>query len=195
MSEFRIETDSIGEMQVPADRYWGAQTQRSLQNFKIGGERMPAPVVRALGLQKKACALANMALGNLDEKLGKAIVQAADEVIEGKLDDHFPARRLADGLGHAEQHERRTRSSRTSDRAPRRGDRQQGPVHPNDHVNRSQSSNDTFPTAMHIAAGEQVHERAAPASTHLREALDAKAKAHWATSSRSVARTCRTRRR
>ena len=89
----RIETDSLGEVPVPSDRYWGAQTQRSLQNFKIGGERMPEPLVRALGLQKKAAAIVNMELGVLDEKLGKAIVQAADEVISGKLADHFPSSR------------------------------------------------------------------------------------------------------
>jgi fumarate hydratase class II len=179
MSEFRIETDSIGEMQVPADRYWGAQTQRSLQNFKIGGERMPAPVVRALGLQKKACALANMALGNLDEKLGKAIVQAADEVIEGKLDDHFPLVVWQTGSGTQSN---MNANEVISNRAIEILGGEMGskdPVHPNDHVNRSQSSNDTFPTVMHIAAGEQVHGELLPALTHLHEALDAKAK-DWA---------------
>ncbi|PIE23296.1 MAG: fumarate hydratase, class II [Planctomycetota bacterium] len=176
MAEFRIETDSLGEMQVPADRYWGAQTQRSLQNFKIGGERMPGPVVRALGIQKKACALANIALEQLDERLGKAMIQAADEVIEGKLDEHFPLVVWQTGSGtQSNMNANEVIANRAIEiLGGKIGSKD--PVHPNDHVNRGQSSNDTFPTVMHIAAGVEVHETLLPALQHLHDALDKKAK-------------------
>ena len=172
----RIETDSIGEMPVPADRYWGAQTQRSLENFKIGGERLPAPLIRALGIQKKAAALTNMALGGLDPKLGKAIVAAAEEVIDGTLADHFPLVVWQTGSG--------TQSNMNANEviANRAIEMLGGeigsktPVHPNDHCNMGQSSNDTFPTAMHIAAVEQVGHELIPSLEHLHAALDDKAR-------------------
>jgi len=177
MTKTRTESDTMGSIEVPADRYWGAQTQRSLQNFRIGGERMPAPLVRALGIQKKAAALANMALGELDEARGNAIVQAADEVIDGTLLDHFPLVVWQTGSG--------TQSNMNANEviANRAIELLGGhvgskdPVHPNDHVNRGQSSNDTFPAAMYIAAGEETHNRLLPALQHLREALDEKARA------------------
>ncbi len=168
----RIETDSLGEVQVPADRYWGAQTQRSLQNFPIGGHRFPRPMIRALGIVKKAACLANSELGLFDdEKKVQAILQAADEVIEGKLDDHFPLVVWQTGSG--------TQSNmNTNEVIANRAIEILGgeigskkPVHPNDDVNKSQSSNDTFPTAMHIAAAEQTVHELLPALRYIRDAL------------------------
>ena len=173
----RTETDSFGPIDVPADRYWGAQTQRSLQNFRIGGERMPAPLVRALGIQKKASALANMALGVLDQRLGRAIVEAAEEVIEGTLADHFPLVVWQTGSGTQTN---MNANEVISNRAIEKLGGEMGskkPVHPNDHVNMGQASNDSFPTAMHIAAAEQIHHELLPALEHLHAALAAKAEA------------------
>jgi fumarate hydratase class II len=173
---FRTETDSFGPIEVPADRYWGAQTQRSLQNFKIGGERMPAPLVRALGIQKKASAKANVDLGAIDAQIGQAIVDAAEEVIDGTLIDHFPLVVWQTGSGTQTN---MNANEVISNRAIEMLGGEMGskkPVHPNDHVNNGQSSNDSFPTAMHIAAVEQVHHELVPALEHLHAALDAKAK-------------------
>lgn len=173
----RTETDSFGPIDVPADRYWGAQTQRSLQNFRIGGERMPAPLVRALGIQKKASAQANMALGILDERLGRAIVEAAEEVIDGTLADHFPLVVWQTGSGtQTNMNANEVISNRAIEKlGGAMGSKK--PVHPNDHVNLGQSSNDSFPTAMHIAAAEQIHHELLPALEHLHAALSAKAEA------------------
>ena len=173
---FRTETDSFGPIEVPADRYWGAQTQRSLQNFKIGGERMPAPLVRALGIQKKASAKANVELGAIDAKIGQAIVDAAEEVIDGTLIDHFPLVVWQTGSGtQTNMNANEVISNRAIEMlGGEKGSKK--PVHPNDHVNNGQSSNDSFPTAMHIAAVEQVHHELVPALEHLHAALDAKAK-------------------
>jgi len=173
---FRTETDSFGPIEVPADRYWGAQTQRSLQNFKIGGERMPAPLVRALGIQKKASAKANIELGAIDAKIGQAIVDAAEEVIDGTLIDHFPLVVWQTGSGtQTNMNANEVISNRAIEMlGGEKGSKK--PVHPNDHVNNGQSSNDSFPTAMHIAAVEQVHHELVPALEHLHAALDAKAK-------------------
>jgi fumarate hydratase class II len=173
---FRTETDSFGPIEVPADRYWGAQTQRSLQNFKIGGERMPAPLVRALGIQKKASAKANVELGAIDAKIGQAIVDAAEEVIDGTLIDHFPLVVWQTGSGtQTNMNANEVISNRAIELlGGEKGSKK--PVHPNDHVNNGQSSNDSFPTAMHIAAVEQVHHELVPALEHLHAALDAKAK-------------------
>jgi len=173
---FRTETDSFGPIEVPADRYWGAQTQRSLQNFKIGGERMPAPLVRALGIQKKASAKANIELGAIDAKIGQAIVDAAEEVIDGTLIDHFPLVVWQTGSGtQTNMNANEVISNRAIELlGGEKGSKK--PVHPNDHVNNGQSSNDSFPTAMHIAAVEQVHHELVPALEHLHAALDAKAK-------------------
>ncbi len=171
----RIETDSIGEIAVPFDRYWGAQTQRSLQNFKIGGETMPAPMVRALGIQKKAAALTNKEQGDLDAKLADAIISAADEIINGPLAGEFPLVVWQTGSGT------QTNMNANEVIANRAIEMLGGtigskdPVHPNDHVNMGQSSNDTFPTAMHIAAAEQVHKALLPALAQLQSALDKKA--------------------
>lgn len=176
-SATRIETDSFGEIAVPADRYWGAQTQRSLQNFKIGEEKMPGPLVRALGVQKKAAALANMELGILDPKLGQAMVQAADDVIDGTLAGHFPLVVWQTGSGtQTNMNANEVISNRAIEiLGGEMGSKK--PVHPNDHVNMGQSSNDSFPTVMHIAAAEQVHHELIPALEHLHAALDAKAAA------------------
>jgi fumarate hydratase class II len=172
----RIETDSFGEIGVPADRYWGAQTQRSIQNFRIGDERMPKPLVRALGIQKKASAQANMDLGILDHKIGAAIVQAADEIIDGTLAGEFPLVVWQTGSGtQTNMNANEVISNRAIEiLGGEMGSKK--PVHPNDHVNMGQSSNDSFPTAMHIAAAEQAHHELLPALEHLHAALDTKAK-------------------
>jgi fumarate hydratase class II len=173
----RTETDTFGPIAVEADKYWGAQAQRSLGNFKIGDEKMPKPVVRALGIVKRAAAETNMALGRLDPKLGEAIVAAAQEVIEGKLDAHFPLSVWQTGSGTQSN---MNANEVISNRAIEMLGGEMGskkPVHPNDHVNMSQSSNDTFPTAMHIAAAEEIEHRLKPALQKLRNALNDKAQA------------------
>ena len=173
-TETRTETDSMGAVQVPADRYWGAQTQRSLQNFRIGGERMPEALIRAFGVQKMAAARANMALGELDPKLGEAIVRAAQEVADGKLLDQFPLVVWQTGSGtQTNMNANEVIANRANELlgAPL-GEKR--PVHPNDHVNRGQSSNDSFPTAMHIAAATEIAARLLPALDRLRDALAAK---------------------
>lgn len=156
MAATRKEKDSMGELEVPSDRYYGAQTARSMMNFKIGGERMPKEIVRAFGILKKASAQANKELGLLDEKLCTLISQAADEVIAGKLDDHFPLVVWQTGSGtQSNMNVNEVISNRAIEIAGGKlGSKE--PVHPNDHVNKSQSSNDTFPTAMHIAAVEAI---------------------------------------
>jgi fumarate hydratase class II len=171
----RIETDSFGPIEVPADRYWGAQTERSLKNFRIGGERMPPALVRAFGFQKKASALANMALGLLDKRLGDAILRAADEVIDGRLADNFPLVVWQTGSGtQTNMNANEVIANRAIELLGGKiGSKQ--PIHPNDHVNMSQSSNDSFPTAMHIAAAVEIQTSLIPALQHLHEALDAKA--------------------
>jgi len=171
MTQTRTETDSFGPIEVPADRYWGAQTQRSLQNFKIGGERMPAPLVRALGVVKLAAARVNTRLGALDPKIGDAIARAAQEVMEGKLADEFPLVVWQTGSGtQSNMNANEVIASRANELlGGERGGKE--PVHPNDHVNRGQSSNDTFPTAMHIAAAEQAARELLPALEHLHAAL------------------------
>src|SRR5215470_10350673 len=153
----RMETDSMGEIEVPADVYWGAQTQRSLKHFNIGFDVMPREVIRALGILKKATAIVNFELGKLPEEKMKLIVQAADEVIEGKLDAHFPLRVWQTGSGtQTNMNANEVISNRAIQIAGGvMGSKQ--PIHPNDDVNMSQSSNDTFPTAMHIAAAEQMN--------------------------------------
>jgi fumarate hydratase class II len=175
----RTETDSFGPLEVASDRYWGAQTQRSLGNFKIGGERMPLPLVRALGIIKKCAALTNVALGNLEAALGKVIADAAQEVIDGRLDDHFPLVVWQTGSGtQSNMNANEVISNRAIEMlGGAMGSKK--PIHPNDHVNRSQSSNDTFPTAIHIAAAEQVNNTLVPALDYIARALEAKS-AEWA---------------
>ncbi|MCE3288323.1 MAG: fumC [Caulobacter sp.] len=175
----RTETDTFGPIEVDASRYWGAQSQRSIGNFKIGWEKQPLPVVRALGIVKRAAAEANASLGRLSPDLEKVIVAAANEVIEGKLNDHFPLVVWQTGSGTQSN---MNANEVISNRAIEMLGGEMGskkPVHPNDHVNMSQSSNDTYPTAMHIAAAEQVVHDLIPALKHLHAALDAKSKA-WA---------------
>ena len=174
----RTETDTFGPIEVAADRYWGAQAQRSLGNFKIGWEKQPAPIVRALGIVKRAAAEANMELGKLDPKLGKTIIAAAQEVIDGKLNDHFPLVVWQTGSGTQSN---MNANEVISNRAIEMMGGVMGskkPVHPNDHVNMSQSSNDTFPTAMHIACAEQISTDLLPALEHLHAALKEKS-ADW----------------
>jgi fumarate hydratase, class II len=175
----RIETDTFGPIEVDDTKYWGAQAQRSLQNFKIGWEKQPKPVIRALGIVKQAAALTNMKLGKLDKKLGETIVKAAQEVLDGKLDAHFPLVVWQTGSGTQSN---MNANEVISNRAIEMLGGEMGskkPIHPNDHVNMSQSSNDTFPTAMHIACAEEVVTSLVPALTHLHVALDQKAK-DWA---------------
>jgi len=171
MTKTRTETDTFGPIEVDASKYWGAQAQRSLGNFKIGWERQPLPIVRALGIVKRAAAETNMAMGLLDKTIGETIVAAAQEVIDGKLDDHFPLKVWQTGSG--------TQSNMNANEViSNRAIEMLGgvigskkPVHPNDHVNMSQSSNDTYPTAMHIAAAEQIVRDLLPALKHLHAAL------------------------
>ncbi len=173
----RTETDTMGAVEVPADRYWGAQTERSLHHFKIGGERFPREVIRALGLVKKACALVNRDLGELDGKLCDLVVRAADEVVEGKLDDHFPLVVWQTGSGTQTN---MNANEVIGNRAIEISGGTMGtkkPVHPNDHVNRGQSSNDSFPTVIHVAVAERTVRRLLPALRGLADALDAKARA------------------
>src|SRR5215470_5120923 len=174
MNKTRTETDTFGPIEVDASRYWGAQAQRSLQNFKIGWEKQPLPVVRALGIIKRAAAETNMALGHLDKGLGQAIVAAAQEVIDGKLDDHFPLAVWQTGSGtQSNMNANEVISNRAIEMLGGvMGSKK--PVHPNDHVNLSQSSNDTYPTAMHVACAEEISRRLLPALTHLRDALKKK---------------------
>src|SRR5438094_8894552 len=174
----RTETDSMGAVEVPADRYWGAQTQRSLHHFSIGGptEHMPVEVVRAFGILKKATALVNEELGKLPHDRAELIVKAADEVIDGKLDEHFPLYVWQTGSGtQSNMNANEVISNRAIELAGGElGSKR--PIHPNDDVNMSQSSNDTFPAAMHIAAARAVIERFLPQVRELRDSLDRKAK-------------------
>ncbi|MBA3585800.1 MAG: class II fumarate hydratase [Gemmatimonadetes bacterium] len=172
----RTETDSFGPLEVPADRYWGAQTQRSLMNFPIGWERMPVAVVRALGVIKEAAAQANMEQGLLDAALGDAIVQAAGEVVSGALDGHFPLVVWQTGSGtQSNMNANEVIANRAIEiLGGEIGSKK--PVHPNDHVNKSQSSNDTFPTAMHVAAARTAHDVLIPGLEKLASALEDKAK-------------------
>jgi len=174
--DYRIETDSMGEIKVPTNKYYGAQTARSLMNFKIGGDRFPRELIRALGILKKAAALTNKELGILPAEKAELIVTAADEVIEGKLDEHFPLVVWQTGSGTQTN---MNANEVISNRAIELAGGEMGskkPIHPNDDVNKAQSSNDTFPTAMHIAVVEEIHRRLIPMVTKLRDALDVKAK-------------------
>ncbi len=172
--EFRIETDTMGEIKVPSDKYYGAQTARSLMNFKIGGERFPREMIRALGILKKAAALANKELGMLSSEKAELIVKAADEVISGKLDEHFPLVVWQTGSGtQTNMNTNEVISNRAIEIAGGvMGSKK--PIHPNDDVNKAQSSNDTFPTAMHIAAVEEINRNLIPMVTKLRNALAVK---------------------
>ena len=173
----RIERDTMGDVEVPSDRYWGAQTQRSLQNFKIGGDRFPREMIRAFGIVKKSAALVNNELGALSDDKCKLICAAADEVIEGKLDDHFPLVVWQTGSGtQTNMNSNEVIANRAIEMAGGTlGSKD--PIHPNDDVNKSQSSNDTFPTAMHIAAVEQIHGRLIPAVSKLQKTLADKSEA------------------
>jgi fumarate hydratase class II len=170
----RTETDSFGPIEVPADHYWGAQTERSRNNFRIGDGRMPRPLITALALVKRAAAEANLELKSLDARRAKAIVQAAQDIIDGKLDEQFPLSVYQTGSGT------QTNMNVNEVIANRANERLGGalgaksPIHPNDHVNMSQSSNDSFPTAMHIAAAQEITQRLIPALTHLHDALKVK---------------------
>ncbi len=179
MTDTRTETDTFGPIEVPADRLWAAQTERSRNNFKIGWEKQPLPIVRALGIVKRAAAEANMALGKLDPVIGAAIVAAANEVIEGKLDDNFPLTVWQTGSGTQSNMNANEVISNRAIQMLGGVVGSKAPVHPNDHVNLSQSSNDTYPTAMHVAAAEQVVHHLLPALRTLRNALNDKAGA-WA---------------
>ncbi len=179
MADTRIETDTMGEVAVPADRLWGAQTQRSLENFRIGGERMPLPVIHALAQVKRAAARINHRMGLIEARLADAIVAAADEVIAGALDDHFPLVVWQTGSGTQT-------NMNVNEVIANRANMMLGgvpgaksPVHPNDHVNLSQSSNDSVPSAIHIAAASEIERALLPALRALNRALDAKAQA-WA---------------
>ena len=175
--EYRIESDSMGEVNVPKDRYYGAQTARSLSNFKIGGDRFPRELIRALGVLKKAAAMTNEELGTLPKEKAQLIIKAADEVIEGKLDAHFPLVVWQTGSGTQTN---MNANEVISNRAIELAGGEMGskkPIHPNDDVNKAQSSNDTFPTAMHIAAAEQIVHRLIPMVKKLRTTLAAKSEA------------------
>ena len=172
--KFRIEKDTMGEIEVPADRYFGAQTARSLVNFDIGEDRMPRSVIRAFGILKQAAAETNVELGGLDEEIGNLISEACNEVISGSLDEHFPLRIWQTGSGtQTNMNANEVIANRAIEMTGGKlGSK--SPIHPNDHVNRAQSSNDTFPTAMHIAAAEEVQHTLIPAIAKLRSQLSAK---------------------
>jgi fumarate hydratase class II len=180
MAKTRIEKDSFGPVEVPADRYWGAQTERSRHNFRIGEERMPPPIIRALGIIKGAAADVNHRLGSLDARRAKAIAGAAQEVVDGKLDDHFPLVVWQTGSGtQTNMNVNEVIAARANQMLGGEGAKRNAgsSVHPNDHVNMSQSSNDCFPTAMHIAAAQEIAHRLLPALAHLQAELEHKAKA------------------
>src|SRR5437763_4559478 len=167
-TQTRIESDSMGKIEVPANVYWGAQTQRSLLHFNIGRDTMPPELIRAFGVLKKACALVNQDLGKLPPDKAKLIVRAADEIIAGRLNEQFPLRIWQTGSGTQTN---MNANEVISNRAIQLAGGVMGskkPIHPNDHVNMSQSSNDTFPTALHIAAAEQVERKLIPAAEELR---------------------------
>jgi fumarate hydratase class II len=173
----RTETDTFGSIEVPADRYWGAQTQRSIENFRIGTERMPRPLIRAFGIVKRAAAEVNATLGLLDARRSRAIVKAAQEVIDGRLDEHFPLVVWQTGSGtQTNMNVNEVIANRASELLGGKLGAK-SPVHPNDHVNMSQSSNDSFPTAMHIAAAEEIAVLLDPALAHLQDSLQAKSRA------------------
>jgi fumarate hydratase class II len=176
MSDVRIESDSMGPVEVPTDKYWGAQTQRSLQNFKIGGHRFGRPVIRAFGIVKKASALSNEKLGKLDATKASLIVRAADEVVAGKLDAHFPLVVWQTGSGtQSNMNANEVIANRAIELAGGvLGSKK--PIHPNDDVNRSQSSNDVFPTVMHVAAALEIRERLVPAVAKLRATIERKSR-------------------
>lgn len=170
---FRIEKDSLGEVKVPADKYWGAQTQRSIENFKIGGDRFPREMIRALGILKKSAAFANWKLGLLPEDKAKFIISASNEVIEGKLDDHFPLVVWQTGSGtQTNMNANEVIANRASELMT--GSVKERVVHPNDDVNKAQSSNDTFPTAMHIAVAERLNNHLIPNLKALKDAMKKK---------------------
>lgn len=175
--DFRMESDSMGSIKVPTDKYYGAQTARSLMNFKIGGERFPAELIRALAIVKKAAALTNHELGTLPKEKLDLILQAAEEVIEGKLNDHFPLVVWQTGSGtQTNMNVNEVISNRAIEiSGGAMGSKK--PIHPNDDVNKAQSTNDAFPTSIHVAAVEEIHRRLIPMVTKLRDALDEKAKA------------------
>ena len=175
MTETRTETDSFGPLEVPADKYWGAQTQRSIINFPIGWEKQPVAIVRALGVIKKACALVNIAQGDISKELGEAIAAAAQEVIDGEFDDNFPLVVWQTGSGtQSNMNANEVISNRAIEMLGGvMGSKK--PVHPNDHVNMGQSSNDTFPTAMHVAIGMMARDVLLPGLEKLHKALAAKA--------------------
>ena len=176
MANSRIESDSFGPIEVPADRYWGAQTERSRRNFRIGAEHMPQPIIRALGIIKRASAEVNHQLGSLDARRSKAIARAAQEVIDGKLDDHFPLVVWQTGSGtQSNMNVNEVIAARANEMLGGKPGAK-SPVHPNDHVNMSQSSNDSFPTAMHIAAAQEIVHHLLPALAHLQAALEKKSK-------------------
>lgn len=171
--EFRIEKDTIGEIKVPADKLWAAQTQRSFENFKIGTEKMPLELIREFAILKKSAALANKELGKLNAEKADAIVAAADEVIEGKLNEHFPLAVWQTGSGtQSNMNVNEVIANRANQLLQEKGSEQR--VHPNDDVNKSQSSNDTFPTAMHIAALIAVEDQVLPAIAKLKETFRTK---------------------
>ncbi len=172
----RTESDAFGSLQIPADRLWGAQTQRSLQNFRIGGERMPLPIVHAFGVIKRAAAEVNRGLGSLDRKRATAIIRVANDIAAGKLDAHFPLVVWQTGSGTQTNMNVNEVIANRANLALGGGLGTRSPVHPNDHVNMSQSSNDSFPTAMHIAAAQEIARTLIPALEHLHKALARKSK-------------------
>src|SRR5690606_22704505 len=178
MTETRTETDTFGPIEVPADKLWGAQTQRSLQNFRIGGERLPRPLIRALATVKRAAAVTNLKLGLIDAGLAEAIVSAADDVLAGRLDDHFPLVVWQTGSGTQSNMNMNEVLANRANQGLGGALGSKAPVHPNDHVNMSQSSNDTIPSAIHVAAAVAITAELLPALRRLAEDLEDKA-ARW----------------
>src|ERR1700730_5494083 len=177
MSEFRIEKDSMGDVRVPAQAYYGAQTQRAVENFPISGQPLPRPLVRALGLVKVASAIANRELGKLKAEIAEPIIRAAREVAAGKFDDQFPIDVYQTGSGtSSNMNANEVISNRAIEETGGNRFDKKKPIHANDHVNIGQSTNDMFPTAIHVAAGLAIHKELLPALQHFREVLAEKAK-------------------
>ena len=190
----RTEHDTMGNVEVPSEAYWGAQTQRSRNNFKIGGETLPQPLIHALALVKKAAAATNVSLGRIKPEQADLITQAADDVLNGKLNGQFPLVVWQTGSGTQSNMNMNEVLANRANEIAGTGLAAYQPVHPNDHVNHAQSTNDAFPTAIHVAAAIEINRHLIPAVRALRDTLDKKAK-NLPTSSKSAAPTCRTRRR
>ena len=174
MTDYRTEKDSIGQVEVPKQKYWGAQTQRSLENFKIGSDKIPIFFIKSFAMQKKAAAISNIALDNLDNKLGQEIINVCDEIMDGKLDDHFPLSVWQTGSGTQTNMNLNEVIANKANQNLGKNLGEYSPIHPNDHCNLGQSSNDSFPTVMHISISKIASEKLFPAINNFIKTLEKK---------------------